>query len=90
MQWKKKISGVIAAAMLVGNLPAAFAWEAPEVSAWQQASRDGVKARFFVGSDTHFGRSGAETKVANALAVFGQVYPVATGVVFVGVQKVVG
>ena len=84
MQWKKKISGVIAAAMLVGNLPAAFAWEAPEVSAWQQASRDGVKARFFVGSDTHFGRSGAETKVANALAVFGQVDPDATGVLIVG------
>ncbi len=45
MQWKQKISGVIAAAMLVGNLPAAFAWEAPEVSVWQEASRDGVKAR---------------------------------------------
>ncbi len=70
MQWKRKLSGLLAAVMLVGVLPTtAFAWEAPSVDTWAQASREGVKARFFVGSDTHIGRSGAQQKVANALDV---------------------
>ncbi|MBP3311720.1 MAG: metallophosphoesterase [Butyricicoccus sp.] len=84
MQWKQKISGVLAAAMVAGSLPAALAWEAPDVATWAQASREGVKARFFVGSDTHIGRSGAQEKVANALNVFYQVDPQADGVLLVG------
>ena len=76
MQWKRKLSGLLAALMLVSVLPTtAFAWEAPSVDAWAQASRDGVKARFFVGSDTHIGRSGAQAKLANALDAFYQVDP---------------
>lgn len=43
-----------------------------------------MKARFFVGSDTHIGRSGAQEKVANALDVFYQVDPQADGVLLVG------
>ncbi len=84
MQWKQKISGVLAAAMVAGSLPSALAWEAPDVATWARASREGVKARFFVGSDTHIGRSGAQEKVANALDVFYQVDPQADGVLFVG------
>ena len=85
MQWKRKLSGLLAALMLVSVLPTtAFAWEAPSVDAWAQASRDGVKARFFVGSDTHIGRSGAQAKLANALDAFYQVDPEADGVLLVG------
>lgn len=85
MQWKRKLSGLLAAVMLVGVLPTtAFAWTAPDVTSWQQASREGVKARFFVGSDTHVGRSGAQQKVANALDAFYQVDPQADGVLLVG------
>ena len=58
MDWKRKLSGLLAAAMLAGTLPsAALAWDAPQQTAWTQASRDGVAARFFVGSDTHIGRN---------------------------------
>ena len=85
MQWKRKLSGLLAALMLVSLLPtnALAAWTAPE-SDWDQASREGVKARFFVGSDTHIGRGGAQAKLANALDAFYQVDPQADGVLLVG------
>lgn len=87
MRLKKAISGVLAtavlaSAMLTGVQPA-LAWEAPQNS-WQQASDDGVKARFFIGSDLHFNRTDAQKKVANALDVFNTIDPDVDGVLFVG------
>lgn len=86
MQWKRKLSGLLAAVMLVGVLPTtAFAWNAPDATTWDQASREGVKVRFFVGSDTHIGRNDdAQKKLANALDAFYQVDPQADGVLLVG------
>lgn len=84
MHWKRNFSGMLAATLLIGTMPAAMAWEAPAVDGWQEAGREGVAARFFVGSDTHIGRGGADEKVANALDVFYQVDPQADGVLFVG------
>ena len=75
MHWKRNFSGMLAATLLIGTMPAAMAWEAPAVDGWQEAGREGVAARFFVGSDTHIGRGGADEKVANALDVFYQVDP---------------
>lgn len=85
MQWKRKLSGVLAAAMLVGVMPTtALAWDAP-TNSWKEASRDGVAARFFVGSDTHIGRNNdASKKLTNALSAFSQVDPNATGVLLAG------
>ena len=58
MEWKRKLSGLLAGAMLLGSLPAtALAWNAPESNSWSAAGRDGIAARFFVGSDTHIGRN---------------------------------
>ena len=86
MDWKRKLSGALAAVMLLGSVPTtAFAWNAPDVANWEQASREGVKARFFVGSDTHIGRNDAASeKLKNALDVFDQVDPQADGVLLVG------
>ena len=74
----------MAAALLMGSVPA-LAWQAPEDDAWQAASREGVAARFFVGSDVHIGRnSDADAKLTNALNVFEEIDPQADGVLLVG------
>ncbi len=85
MQWKRKLSGVLAAVMLVGTLPTtALAWNAP-TSTWASASREDVAARFFVGSDTHIGRNeDASKKLTNALSAFYAVDANADGVLLVG------
>ena len=85
MQWKRKLSGVLAAVMLVGTLPTtALAWNAP-TSTWAPASREDVAARFFVGSDTHIGRNeDASKKLTNALSAFYAVDAKADGVLLVG------
>ena len=54
--WKRGAVACMAAALLMGSVPA-LAWQAPEDDAWQAASREGVAARFFVGSDVHIGRN---------------------------------
>ena len=84
MQWKRKLSGVLAGAMLLGLLPTtALAWDAPG-NDWEAVSHENVAARFFVGSDVHIGRSDAPAKFENALSVFNQVDPEADGVLLVG------
>lgn len=91
MKLKKAISGVLATAVLASamltSVQPALAWEAPK-NTWQpasdDASDDGVKARFFIGSDLHINRTDAQKKVANALDVFNTVDPDADGVLFVG------
>ena len=84
MQWKRKLSGVLAGAMLLGLLPTtALAWDAPG-NQWEAAS-ESVAARFFVGSDTHIGRNNdASKKLTNALDAFYKVDPDADGVLLVG------
>ena len=84
MQWKRKLSGVLAGAMLLGLLPTtALAWDAPG-NQWKAAS-ESVAARFFVGSDTHIGRNeDASKKLTNALNAFYKVDPNADGVLLVG------
>lgn len=72
MQWKQKISGVLAATMLIGALPSALAWDAPE-KAWEAVSREGVKSRLFVGSDIHINRVDSQKKFANALEAFNSI-----------------
>ena len=86
MEWKRKLSGLLAGAMLLGTLPTtALAWNAPESGSWSAASRDGIAARFFVGSDTHIGRNNdASSKLTNALSAFNTVDPKADGVLLVG------
>lgn len=85
MQWKRILSGLLAVATVAGGLPvSALAWDAPQ-NQWQPAGRDGVAARFFVGSDTHIGRNAAaEEKLKNALDVFYSVDPDTEGVLLVG------
>ncbi len=86
MEWKRKLSGLLAGAMLLGTLPTtALAWNAPESNPWSADSRDGVAARFFVGSDTHIGRNeDASKKLTNALDAFNTVDSDANGVLLVG------
>lgn len=86
MEWKRKLSGLLAGAMLLGTLPTtALAWNAPESDSWNAAGRDGIAARFFVGSDTHIGRNNdASSKLKNALDAFNAVDPKADGVLLVG------
>lgn len=72
MQWKQKISGVLAAAMLIGALPSALAWDAPG-KAWEAVSREDVKSRLFVGSDIHINRVDSQKKFANALEAFNSI-----------------
>lgn len=82
--WKRGAVACMAAALLMGSVPA-LAWQAPEDDAWQAASREGVAARFFVGSDVHIGRnSDADAKLTNALNVFEEIDPQADGVLLVG------
>ena len=91
MKLKKAISGVLAtavlaSAMLTGVQPA-LAWDAPK-NTWQpasdDASDDGVKARFFIGSDLHINRTDSQEKVANALAAFDAVDSDPDAILFVG------
>ena len=91
MKLKKAISGVLAtavlaSAMLTGVQPA-LAWEAPQNN-WQaasdDASDDGVKARFFIGSDLHINRTDAQKKLTNALDAFYAVDRDPDAVLFVG------
>lgn len=87
LHWKRKLSALLAGAMLLGAAPpAAFAaWSAPEAEGWATASREGVAARFFVGSDTHIGRdSAASNKLKNALDVCYRIDPDTDGVLLVG------
>ena len=88
MKLKKAISGVLATAVLASamltSVQPALAWDAPEKT-WQAASGDGVKARFFIGSDLHIGRNqDAVKKLTNALEAFHTVYADPDAVLFVG------
>ena len=84
LYWKRGLTACMAAALLTGAMPA-LAWEAPSDNNWQAASREGVAARFFVGSDVHIGRNAdASAKLTNALNVFNEIDPQADGVLLVG------
>ena len=88
MKLKKAISGVLATAVLASamltSVQPALAWDAPE-NTWQAASNDGVKARFFIGSDLHIGRNqDAVKKLTNALEAFHTVDADPDAVLFVG------
>lgn len=84
LYWKRGLTACMAAALLTGAMPA-LAWEAPSDNNWQAANREGVAARFFVGSDVHIGRNAdASAKLTNALNVFNEIDPQADGVLLVG------
>ena len=88
MKLKKAISGVLATAVLASamltSVQPALAWDAPE-NTWQAAADDGVKARFFIGSDLHIGRNqDAVKKLTNALEAFHTVDADPDAVLFVG------
>ena len=55
MELKKTVSALLTAA-IAGSAATAFAWQPQGIGTWEEASRDGVTARFFVGSDVHIGR----------------------------------
>ena len=87
MKLKKAISGVLATAVLASamltSVQPALAWDAPE-NTWKAASGDGVKARFFIGSDLHINRTDAQKKLTNALDAFYAVDSDPDAVLFVG------
>ncbi len=87
MKLKKAISGVLATAVLASamltSVQPALAWDAPE-NTWEAASEDGVKARFFIGSDLHINRTDAQKKLTNALDAFYAVDSDPDAVLFVG------
>lgn len=76
---------VLLTAAIAGSAATAFAWQPQGIGTWEEASRDGVTARFFVGSDVHIGRDeNASDKLSNALEVFNTVDPEADAVLLVG------
>lgn len=84
MELKKTVSVLLTAA-IAGSAATAFAWQPQGIGTWEEASRDGVTARFFVGSDVHIGRDeNASDKLSNALEVFNTVDPEADAVLLVG------
>lgn len=75
MQFKRKISGVLAAALIVGALPSALAWETPG-RAWETASSDSIASFAMMEADmlnVDFtnGTAVDTSATANSLQTFG-------------------